>query len=135
MTTFPVFGVAGSGVAVYRKWLDAVSDNLSNINTVRRSDEAAFQARYVMARATELEPGVGGVTVGGISLGSAEGRLVYQPDHPYADEGGYVRMPDIDMGSQMAQLMMAQRGYQANLAVVDRARDAYSAAINVGRNS
>ncbi|MFC3689492.1 flagellar basal body rod protein FlgC [Aquipuribacter hungaricus] len=134
MTTFPVFGVAGSGVAVYRKWLDAVSDNIANINTVTRTDEDAFQARYVSARATQLEPGIGGVTVAGIELGSAEGRMVYQPDHPLADEGGYVRMPDIDLGSQMAQLMMAQRGYQANLAVVDRARDAYSAAIQVGRN-
>jgi flagellar basal-body rod protein FlgC len=133
MTTFPVFGVAGSGVTVYRKWLDAVSDNISNINTVRRTDEAAFQARYVLAQATELEPGIGGVTVGGIRLGSAEGRMVYAPDNPLADEGGYVRMPDIDLGSQMTQLMMAQRGYQANLAVVDRARDAYAAAIQIGR--
>ncbi|MFC5381500.1 flagellar basal body rod protein FlgC [Aquipuribacter nitratireducens] len=135
MTTFPVFGVAGSGVAVYRKWLDAVSDNISNINTVRPTSEAAFRARYVIAQATQLEPGVGGVTVGGIRLGSAEGRMVYDPTHPFADEGGYVRLPDIDLGSQMTQLMMAQRGYQANLAVVDRARDAYSAAINVGRNA
>jgi flagellar basal-body rod protein FlgC len=133
MTTFPVFGVAGSGVTVYRKWLDAVSDNISNLNTVRRTDEAAFQARYVLAQATELEPGIGGVTVGGIRLGSAEGRMVYAPDNPLADEGGYVRMPDIDLGSQMTQMMMAQRGYQANLAVVDRARDAYAAAVQIGR--
>jgi len=135
MTSFPVFGVAGSGVAVYRKWLDAVSDNLSNLNTINPAGEDAFQARYVMARSVQLEPGVGGAQVAGIQLGSAEGIMTYDPDHPYADAAGYVRRPDIDMASQMAQLIMAQRGYQANLAVVDRARDAYSAAINVGRNS
>ncbi len=133
MTTFPVFGVAGSGVAVYRKWLDAVSDNIANINTVRRSDETAFQARYVVAKATQLEPGVGGVTVGGIELGSAEGRLVYQPENPLADDDGMVRMPDTDLGDQMVQMMVAQRGYQANLAVVDRARDSYLAALQIGR--
>jgi flagellar basal-body rod protein FlgC len=135
VTTFPVLGVAGSGVTVYRKWLDAVSDNISNINTVRRSDEDAFQARYVIARSVQYGEGIGGAQVAGIELGSAEGRLVYDPTHPYADEGGYVRMPDIDLGSQMSQLIMAQRGYQANLSVVDRARDAYAAAINLGRNS
>ena len=134
MAMFAAFHVAGSGLLATRKWLDAVSDNIANINTVRRSDETAFQARYVVAKATQLEPGVGGVTVGGIELGSAEGRLVYQPDHPFADADGNVRLPDIDLGSQMAQLMMAQRGYQANLSVVDRARDAYSAAIQIGRN-
>ncbi|WP_380163588.1 flagellar basal body rod protein FlgC [Jannaschia sp. R86511] len=135
MTSFPVFGVAGSGVSVYRKWLDAVSDNLSNINTVNPAGEDAFQARYVVARAVQYGDGVGGAQVAGIELGDPNGRMVYAPDHPYADAEGYIRTPDIDMASQMAQLMMAQRGYQANLAVVDRARDAYSAAINVGRSS
>ena len=134
MTTFPVFGVAGSGVTVYRKWLDAVSDNIANVNTVSRSDEAAFQARYVVAEATQLEPGVGGVTVAGIELGSAQGRLVHQPDHPFADADGNVRLPDIDLGSQMTQLMMAQRGYQANLASLERATTAYQAALQLGRN-
>lgn len=134
MSSFPVFGVAGSGVTVYRKWLDAVSDNLSNINTVNPAGEDAFQARYVMARSVQYGEGIGGAQVAGVELGDPNGRMVYDPSHPYADADGYIRTPDIDMASQMAQLMMAQRGYQANLAVVDRARDAYSAAINVGRN-
>lgn len=135
MSSFPVFGVAGSGVTVYRKWLDAVSDNLSNINTVNPAGEDAFQARYVMARSVQYGEGIGGAQVAGVELGDPNGRMVYDPQHPYADADGYIRTPDIDMASQMAQLMMAQRGYQANLAVVDRARDAYSAAINVGRSS
>lgn len=135
MSSFPVFGVAGSGVTVYRKWLDAVSDNLSNINTVNPAGEDAFRARYVMARSVQYGEGIGGAQVAGVELGDPNGRMVYDPQHPYADAEGYIRTPDIDMASQMAQLMMAQRGYQANLAVVDRARDAYSAAINVGRSS
>ena len=135
MTTFPVFGVAGSGVAVYRKWLDAVSDNLSNLNTVRGTDEAAFQAKYVIAEAADYgNDGAGsGVRVKGIQLGSAEGRMVYQPDHPLADAGGYVKYPDIDLGDQMTHMMMAQRGYQANLAVVERATNAYQAALQLGK--
>jgi flagellar basal-body rod protein FlgC len=75
------------------------------------------------------------VQVGGIALGSAEGRLVYEPDNPLADAKGYVRYPDIDLSDQMGQLIMAQRGYQANLSVVDRAKDAYQAALQLGRNA
>jgi flagellar basal-body rod protein FlgC len=71
--------------------------------------------------------------VGGIAYGSAEGVLAYEPDNPMADTEGYVRRPDIDLGSQMAQLMMAQRAYQANLSVVDRARESYQAAIQLGK--
>ena len=50
-----------------------------------------------------------------------------------ADKSGYVRMPDIDLGEQMSTLIMAQRGYQANAAVVDRAKTTYEAALQIGR--
>lgn len=130
MSTFNAIGIAGSGVTVYRKWLDAVADNLANINTTTRTSENAFQARYVEARAAQDG---NGAEVGGIQYGSAEGILAYEPDNPLADAEGYVRRPDIDMGNQMAQLMMAQRSYQANLSVVDRARESYNAAINLGK--
>jgi flagellar basal-body rod protein FlgC len=134
MPVFEAMGIAGTGVNVHRKWLDAVSDNLANINTARRTDEEAFRARYVIAQAVDYGEGTGGAAVAGIALGNPEGRLVHSPDHPLADEAGYVRMPDIDMGSQMTQLLMAQRGYQANLAVVSRAQEAYSAALQLGRS-
>ena len=134
MPIFGAIGVAGTGVTVYRKWLDAVSDNLANMNNVSRTSDSAFQARYIVAQAADNGDGTLGARVGGIGLGSAEGRVVYEPDNPLADADGNVRYPDIDMSSQMGQMIMAQRGYQANLAVVDRAKDAYEAAIRLGSN-
>ena len=52
---------------------------------------------------------------------------------PLADDDGYVKYPDIDLGDQMSQMIMAQRGYQANLAVVERATEAYRAALQLGK--
>jgi flagellar basal-body rod protein FlgC len=133
MAIFDTFGISGSGLMTHRKWLDAVSDNISNINTVRRTDEDAFQERFVVAQAVEYGSGEGGVRVARVEFGDGEGRLVHQPDHPLADENGYVKYPDIDLGDQMSQLLMAQRGYQANLAVVERATSAYQAALQLGK--
>jgi flagellar basal-body rod protein FlgC len=130
MSTFNAIGVAGTGVTVYRKWLDAVSDNIANIDNVSRTSDKAFQARYVVAQ--EAADG-NGAQVGGVAFGSAQGILTYDPENPLADNQGYVRRPDIDLSSQMAQMMMAQRAYQANLAVVDRAKESYTAAINLGK--
>ena len=130
---FDSLNISGSGLLAHRKWLDAVSDNISNINTVTSTDEAAFQERLVVAQAVDYGSGEGGVRVAGAELGSAEGRLVHQPDHPLADADGYVRYPDIDLGEQMTNLLMAQRGYQANLAVVERATNAYQAALQLGK--
>ena len=129
MTIFQSIGAAQSGVAVYRKWMDAISDNIANIHTVRSSNESAYQAEYVLAAPMEG----GGAQVTGTALGSAEGRMVYEPSHPLADARGYVRYPDIDLGDQMGQLIMAQRGYQANLSMADRAREAYQSALQLGR--
>ena len=128
MPIFAALGIAQSGVAVYRKWLDAVSDNIANMNNVSSTSQAAYQQKSIIASAMGE-----GVQVGGVALGSAQGRLVYDPTHPLADAGGYVRYPDIDLGDQMGQMIMAQRGYQANLSVVDRAKSAYEAALQIGR--
>lgn len=132
MAMFAAFQVAGSGLLATRKWLDAVSDNIANMNNVSRTDERAFQARMVVAQA-EQYGNAGGVRVAGAMFGDPEGRVVHQPDHPLADEQGYVRVPDIDLGDQMTQLMIAQRGYQANLSVVKHAQDAYTSALQLGK--
>lgn len=129
--TFDAIGIAGTGLTLHRKWLDAVSDNIANVNTVKPTDGEAFRARYVVAQEGQ---GNSGVYVRGAAYGSAEGRLVYAPDNPLADADGMVRMPDIDLASQMGQLIMAQRGYQANAAVVDRAKESYQAALQIGRS-
>ncbi len=133
MAVFDTLGISGSGLMVHRKWLDAVSDNISNVNTVTRTNEDAFRERFVVARSVDYGSGEGGVRVARAEFGSAEGRPVYQPDHPLADEDGYVKYPDVDLGDQMTQLLMAQRGYQANLAVVERATSLYQAALQLGK--
>ncbi|RKS19445.1 flagellar basal-body rod protein FlgC [Arthrobacter sp. AG1021] len=127
---FDAIGIAGTGLTVHRKWLDAVSDNLANANTARSTDDEAFRAQYVLARAGD---DANGVYVAGIERGDAEGRIVHEPDHPLADADGNVRYPDIDLSEQMGSLILAQRGYQVNAAVVDRARESYQAALQIGR--
>ncbi|WP_312180776.1 flagellar basal body rod C-terminal domain-containing protein [Arthrobacter sp.] len=129
--TFDAIGIAGSALTVHRKWLDAVSDNLANMNNASSTDGAAFQARYVLAQEGAENTGV---YVSGVEYGNAEGRMVYEPDHALADAEGYVRYPDIDMSEQMSSLIMAQRGYEANAAVVDRAKATYEAALQIGRS-
>jgi flagellar basal-body rod protein FlgC len=131
MGAFDMMNIAGSGLAMHQSWLDCLSYNISNVNTATTTGEAAFQAQYAMARSVEG----GGVELSGIALGGPEGRLVHEPDHPLADAEGYVRMPDIDLGAQMSQLILAQRGFQAQSSVIRNAQDVYSSALSIGRNA
>ena len=132
---FNSLDIAMSGANLSRFWMDAISDNVANINTVRSTDQPAFQQRMVIAQSVGGEGGgVGdGARVAGIRLGDPEGRLRHDPDHPLADENGLVRTPDIELSDQMTHLIVAQRSYQANVTVFERARDAYQRALEIGR--
>lgn len=129
MAAFDLLRIAGSGLGMHQTWLDALGHNIANANTVRSTDEEAFRAQFVQARSRAD----GGVDVSGVALGDAEGRLVHSPDHPLADAEGYVRMPEVDMSSQMSQLVMAQRGFQASVQVTKNAQDLYNASLQIGR--
>lgn len=131
---FGILGVSTSGMGVYKTWLNAVADNIANMNTVAATDEPAFQERFVAVRAATDPSGFGaGARVAGAAFGDPEGRVVYEPNHPLADENGMVRRPDIDLSDQMVHLQLAQRGYQANVATFERAREAYETILSIGR--
>ena len=132
MSMFDAMNIAASGLSTNRKWIDAVSDNIAGINNITSTDQAAFQERFIVARAASYgEPK--GTYVAGNMWGDPNGRLVSMPNHPLADQNGLVRVPDIDLSDQIASLMMAQRAYQANASVAERAKTTYEAAIGIGK--
>lgn len=136
MSIFSAITTSGTGLSTFRTWIDVIANNMANINTVKPTSGAAFQAQYVQAQDIAGQAGQagGGVSITALPLSSPQGRLSYQPDNPLADAQGNVLLPDIDMGEQMGNLIMAQRAFQANAAVVDRARETYLDAINIGKN-
>ena len=136
---FGALGVAYSGMDTYKTWIDATADNVANVNTVRRTSEQAWQSKYVIARAVPGTRGgvradIGdGTSVAGVALSDDVGKLVYQPSHPLADAAGMVRYPAVELGDQMTNLIIAQRAYQANVTVFERARDSYLRALEIGK--
>jgi flagellar basal-body rod protein FlgC len=130
---FDALGITASGMHVHKTWMDAISDNVANVNTARRTSEKAFQTRYVVAQSVENGGVGGGVLVGGVQLSDGVGKLVYDPNNPLADSQGLVRLPDVDIAEQLTTMIMAERGYQANISALDRVKSAYQAAIAMGR--
>jgi flagellar basal-body rod protein FlgC len=136
MSIFPVFDTASSALRTNRVWMDAISDNLANLNTIRPYDQPAFQARFVEAQQLPSNPGDpvgvgGGVGVSSIQYGDSTGIERYEPGNPMANSKGIVRSPNIDVSQNMTDLILAQRAYQLNLAVVDRASQSYQQAIQI----
>lgn len=129
MSAFDALRIAGSGLGMHQSWLDALAHNIANVDTVRPTSQNAFQAQMVVAGSRTD----GGVDVEGVALSDPTGVLTYEPDNPLADQGGYVRRPAMDMSSQMTQLIMAQRGFQASAQMTEYAQDTYTTAIGIGQ--
>jgi flagellar basal-body rod protein FlgC len=130
MGAFDMLRIANTSLGFHQTWLDTLANNIANVNTAKPMTENAFQAQMVIARARPD----GGVDVAGIAESDAQGRVVNDPSSPLADAEGNVRMPDIDMASQMSQLVMAQRGFQASVQVTKDAQETYSSALQIGRS-
>jgi flagellar basal-body rod protein FlgC len=132
--TFSAFDTARSGMGAYKVWLDAVADNVANMDNVVPTDQRAFQERFVLVAASEGGDGqAAGVRVTGAGFGDPNGVLAYEPNHPLADVNGMVRRPDLNLSDQMVYMQIAQRGYQANINTFERAKEAYEAALSIGK--
>lgn len=130
MGAFDLLRIANTSLGFHQTWLDALANNIANINTVRPTSQNAFQAQMVIARPVSG----GGVEVAGVALSDPNGRVVNDPSSPLADKNGNVRLPEDDLASQMTQLVMAQRGFQASVQVTKDAQDTYNSALQIGRS-
>jgi flagellar basal-body rod protein FlgC len=110
--------------------MDTISDNVANVNTVRPAGQEPYRAELVTARSL---PGTGGVAVTGTTQQGGEPEVVYDPENPLADGDGYVTRPVVDLSTEMTNMLVATRLYQANLSVMSSAREAYQAALGIGK--
>ena len=129
MGAFDTLRIASSSLGVHQTWLDSLANNIANVNTAVPTSQNAFQAQMVIAKSRPD----GGVDVAGIALSDPQGRVVNDPESSLADAAGNVRMPEVDLASQMSQLVMAQRGFQASVQVTKDAQDTYNSALQIGR--
>jgi flagellar basal-body rod protein FlgC len=126
---FGAMDAASSGVTLGRTWMDVISNNVANVNTVRPAGQEPFRASLVVAQSL---PGTDGVRVGGFVQQAGPPDVAYDPENPLADAKGYVTQPKVDLTEEMTNMLMATRLYQANLSVMQQARDSYSQALRIG---
>ncbi len=138
MRVFHSMNVAGSSLTAHRLWMDVISENLANVNTTRSADGGPYQRRvpvFAERLARELDPhsASGGVKVTAIQRDPLPPRLEYMPEHPDANEEGYVAYPNVNVVREMADMMVASRAYEANLSVVSSVEGMWNSALEVLR--
>ena len=120
MTT-SVFDIAGSAMRAQTVRLNTVASNLANANTVASSPEEAYRSRQPVFQAM-LDDGIGGVATRGIVESSREPVKRHEPDHPLADEEGYVYASNVDTIEEMTNMMSASQSYRSNVELMNTLR-------------
>jgi flagellar basal-body rod protein FlgC len=134
MSLFKVFNVSGSAVSAQSQRLNVVSSNLANAESVAGPDGKPYKARQAVFQTQMLdaEQSAAGVRVAQVIEDKAEARRVHNPDHPLADENGYVTMSNVNVVEEMVNMISASRSYQTNIDVMNTAKNLLQKTLQLG---
>lgn len=146
MSFLSSLNISGSGMTAQRMRMDVVAENIANIETTRTEDGGPYRRKVVVLQEKDNSFREVLSTVAGKSVQTDAGvhataiiddetelKAVYEPDHPDADEDGYVRMPNIDMVKEMTDAMAATRSYEANITAYNAVKLMAQKALEVGK--
>ncbi|MCJ8269212.1 MAG: flagellar basal body rod protein FlgC [Psychrosphaera sp.] len=139
MSLYNVFNIAGTGMSAQSIRLNTTASNIANANTVSSSVEQTYRARQPvfaaeMTKAATAQQGESvGVKVLGIVESQAPLNVEYSPNHPNADENGYIYKPNVNIMEEMANMISASRTYQTNVQVADAAKQMLSKTLLMGQ--
>ena len=145
MDFFDAIHASSSGLSAQRLRMNLISGNLANVNTTRtraggpyRRKEAIFAARpleesFKKILADRQRNQLSMVTVNRVIEDSNPPVMKYDPQHPDADEKGYVAMPNINIMEEMVNMISATRGYEANVTALKAAKEMASRALEIGK--
>ncbi|SDS67406.1 flagellar basal-body rod protein FlgC [Halopseudomonas xinjiangensis] len=146
MSLTQIFNIAGSGMSAQSLRLNTVASNIANAETVSSSIDETYRARNpVFATVFSEQQGAGGslfqsegeagqgVEVLGVVESDAELQARYEPDHPMANEEGYVFYPNVNVVEEMANMMSASRAYQTNVEIMNTAKTMLQRVLTLGQ--
>ncbi|MEQ1881585.1 MAG: flagellar basal body rod protein FlgC [Burkholderiales bacterium] len=134
MSLLSVFDVAGSAMTAQSQRLNVVASNLANADSATGPDGKPYRAKQVVF-STEAMGGAenSGVRVTGVIEDPSPLKRMYEPNHPLADETGYVDMPNVNVVEEMVNMISASRAYQNNVETLNTAKSLLMKTLTIGQ--
>lgn len=146
MSFLSSFDISASGLTAQRQRLDIASENIANSETTRTASGGAYRRKMVVLQEVpstsfrtkfnsllNRTSSKGGVRVSQIIEDQRDLQPVYNPDHPDANEEGYVMMPNVDLVKETVDGMSATRSYEANLTAFNAMKLMSQRALDIGK--
>ncbi len=147
MSMFSAFNINASGMSAQRYRMDVISENVANANTTRTADGTPYRRKVVyfeekggqssfshcLHQATGNYSGQGVKVTGVYEDKTSELKMVYDPSHPDANEDGYVFYPNVDIVTEMTNMIDASRAYEANATAFSAAKSMALQGLQIGK--
>lgn len=146
MSFFNSINVSATGLTAERLRMDLISENIANANTTRTSSGTPYRRQIPIFQQVESTPfedvlnsamGNGssgkGVEVVAIKEDQTPFKREYDPNHPDANEDGYVSLPNVDVVTEMVNLISASRAFEANVSAIESTKQMAMKALDIGR--
>ncbi|WP_031214478.1 flagellar basal body rod protein FlgC [Marinomonas profundimaris] len=149
MSLSNIFTISGSAMSAQTVRLNTIASNMANVDSAASSADQTYRARkpifsqmmndsmrdYGWNNASVDESGAGiGVKVDGIVESDAPLQPRYEPDHPMANEEGYVFYPNVNPMEEMADMMSASRSFQTNVEIMNSAKSMMQKMLTLGQS-
>lgn len=150
MGMFKALNISASGLTAQRMRMDVISNNIANVNTTKTTEGGPFKRSRVVLRPRNdslnfksmmlpkaLRNPVGeGVKVVKIEKDMKQGKLKYDPTHPdaykFGPNKGYVEMPNVNVVTEMVDMITASRAYEANITIMNSSKTMFARAMQIG---
>lgn len=138
MSLFRIMDIAGSALGAQTVRMNTTASNMANANSASSSIEQTYKARHPIFSqllndfSTEEDPSVG-VKIDGIIESDAPLRQEYSPNHPLANEDGYIFMPNVNVIEEMANMISASRSYQTNVEIMEASKQMLQQTLSLGQ--
>ncbi len=119
--------ISAEGMSTQQKFLEVISRNIANAETTRTPDGTPYKREVAVARTDALT----GSTDATVVQDTRPGRMVYDPGHPDANADGFVEYPNVDVSTEMVDLMVARRMHEANATVFHAAKEMLRRALDI----
>ncbi len=129
------FQISGSAISAQSLRLNTIASNMANAETIAASDEEAYRARETVFQSylyNKTRPAESGVQMLGIVESAAPVRNRYDPDHPMANESGYVFTSNVDTVEEMVNMLSSSRSYQNNVEVLNTSKELMLRTLSLG---
>jgi flagellar basal-body rod protein FlgC len=138
---FSAMEVAASGLSAERGRMNVIASNLANAHTTKGADGNPYRRLDPVFVSQPISPGsfdpvlrsVHEVKLAGVRADTMPGQLVYDPGHPDANPQGYVEYPNVNVVTEMVNLMTASRAYEAGVTSIESLKTMAKAAIKIGQ--